>query len=230
MSEVIISQHAFYESRSGGVDGFISRPVAAGRWPAVVIGHEWWGLVDWSREFTRQLAECGFVALTPDLYHGVSTTDHPTAARLKGELDIGKAVQDMGDAVSYLKGLPFVSDKAGVMGFCMGGGIALLAGCRSSAFDAVVLYHHSIYPDPREVERLSCPLQGHYGLADIVTPIAEVKLFANQLKQSKKPHEIHYYEGAGHGWLNPNRPNLYREEAAQLSLQRTVEFFKNHLK
>lgn len=230
MSEIIISQHAFYESKSGGVDGFISRPVAAGRRPAVVIGHEWWGLVDWNRDFNRQLAEQGFVAFTPDLYHGVSTAAHTTAARLKGELNIDKAVQDMVDAVSYLKGLAFVSQKVGVMGFCMGGGVALLAACRSAAFDAVVLYHHSIYPDPREVEKLSCPLQGHYGLADIVTPLSEVKDFESQLKQFKKSHEIHYYEGAGHGWMNPDRPNLYREDATTLSLQRTVEFFKNHLK
>lgn len=230
MSDIIISQHAFYESKSGGVDGFISRPAAAGHWPAVVIGHEWWGLVDWSREFTRRLAEQGFVAFTPDLYHGVSTTDHTTAARLKGELDVDRAVQDMVDAVPYLKGLPFVSQKVGVIGFCMGGGVALLAACRSVAFDAAVLYHHSIYPDPREVEKLNCPLQGHYGLADIVTPLTEVKNFEGQLKQFKKSHEVHYYEGAGHGWMNPDRPNLYREDATTLSLQRTVEFFKNHLK
>lgn len=228
MSEVIVSQHAFYESKSGGVDGFISRPVA-GLWPAVVIGIDWWGLTDWSRDMTRRVAEEGFVALTPDLYHGVSTADHATAARLKGELDIDKAVQEMVDAAAYLKSLPYVSQKVGIMGFCMGGGLALLAACRSSSFDAAVLFHHSIYPDPREVERLSCPLQGHYGLADAVTPLSEVKMFENQLQQFEKPAEIHFYEGAGHGWLDQKRPNLYRLDTAQLSLQRTVEFFRKHL-
>lgn len=228
MSEVIVSQHAYYESQSGGVDGFISRPVA-GRWPGIVIGMDWWGLNDANRDVTRRLAEHGFVAFMPDIYHGVTTSDHATAARLKGELDHDRAVQEMIDAAAYLKGLPFVSQKVGVIGFCMGGGLALLAACRSSAFDAAVLFHHSIYPDPREVERLRCPVQGHYGLADTVTPLGEVKMFEDQLQQFAKPAEIHYYEGAGHGWLNPRRPNLYREDTANLSMQRTAEFFRTHL-
>ncbi len=230
MVETIVSLHAFYKGKIEGVDGFLSRPVAEGRWPAVVIGHEWWGLVDWSREVNRMLAAGGFVVLTPDLFHGKTTSDHETAARLKTGLDINKATQEMIDAVPYLKGLPFVSDKVGIMGFCMGGGLALLAACRSSAFNALVLYHHSIYPDPVEVEKLSCPLQGHYGLADQVTPTSEVKKFESQLKQFKKTYEIYSYEGAGHGWLNPNSPQMYRPEAAKLSMQRTVEFFKKHLK
>lgn len=229
MSEIIISQHAFYESKSGGVDGFISRPAAEGRWPAVVIGHEWWGLVEWSRHFNRELAAQGFVAITPDLYHGKSTSDHATAARLKGELDVPRAVQDMIDAAAYLRTLPFVSQKVGVTGFCMGAGVALLAACRSAAFSAAVLFHHSIYPDPREVEKLGCPLQGHYGLADDVTPLAEVKDFESQLKQFRKSHEIHYYDGAGHGWMDPDRPNQYLEDATRLAMQRTVEFFRAQL-
>lgn len=228
MSEVIVSQHAYYEGKTGGVDGFISRPVE-GRWPGLVIGIDWWGLTDWSREITRRLADQGFVALTPDIYHGVTTTDHATAARLKGELDHDRAVQEMADAAAYLKGLPFVSGKVGVIGFCMGGGLALLAACRSDAFDAAVLFHHSIYPDPREIEKLACPVQGHYGLADTVTPLGEVKLFESQLQQLGKASEIHWYEGAGHGWMNPRRPNLYREEADRLSMQRTAEFFHTHL-
>lgn len=229
MAEIIISQHAFYKGKSGGVDGFLSRPTAEGKWPAVVIGHEWWGLVDWSREFNRMLAAEGFVALTPDLYHGKTAGDHESAARLKAELDDNKAAQEIIDAVPFLKSLPYISDKVGVIGFCMGGGLALLAACRSTGYNAAVLYHHSIYPDPKEVEKLNCPLQGHYGLADTVTPVSEVKNFESQLKQFKKSHEIYSYEGCGHGWLNPHSTQMYRPEAAKLSMQRTVEFFKKHL-
>ncbi len=229
MAETIFSLHAFYKSKAGGVDGFLSRPVAPGRWPAVVIGHEWFGLDDWNREFNRMVAAEGFVALTPDLYHGAIAGDHDEAARLKTSLDINNAVEELTDAPSYLRGLPFVSEKVGIVGFCMGGGLALLAGCRSSAFDALVVYHHSIYPDPSEVEKLSCPLQGHYGLADPVTPLSEVKALESQLQQFKKSYELHFYEGAGHGWLNPNKTAMYRPEAAKLSLQRTVEFFRKHL-
>lgn len=230
MVETIVSLHAMYKGKTGNVDSFLSRPVAEGRRPAVVIGYEWWGLNDWSREFTRMVAAEGFVALTPDVYHGKITADFEMAAKLKTSLDVNKATQEMIDAVSYLKSLPFVSDKVGVMGFCMGGGLALLAACRSTAFNAAVIFHHSIYPDPAEIEKLNCPLQGHYGLADTVTPQSEVKDFEAQLKKFKKTYEIFSYEGAGHGWLNPASTQMYRPEAAKLSFQRTVEFFRKHLK
>lgn len=229
MNETIVSMHALYKSKDGGVDGFLSRPVAEGKWPAIVIGYEWWGLNDWSREFTRMVAAQGFVALTPDVYHGKVTSDFEVAAKYKTGLDVNRAAQELIDTVPYLKSLPFVSGKAGIMGFCMGGGLALLAACRSKVYDAIVLYHHSIYPDPAEVEKLNCPLQGHYGLADTVTPPSEVKKFESQLKQLKKSYEIYSYEGAGHGWLNPNSTQMYRPDAAKLSLERTFEFFKKHL-
>ncbi len=229
MAETIVSMHALYTGKGGRSDGFLSRPIAPGRWPAIVIGHEWWGLVDWSREFNRIMAAEGFVALTPDLFHGQSTSDFATAGKLKTSLDVNAAVQEMIDAVPYLKSLPFVSDRVGVMGFCMGGGLAILAACRSANFDAAVIFHHSIWPDPKEVEKLSCPLQGHYGLADTTTAPAEAQKFENQLKQFKKVNEVYYYEGAGHGWLDPADKQRHRPEVAKLSMQRTIEFFKKHL-
>jgi carboxymethylenebutenolidase len=230
MSEIIVSQHAYYESGQGGVDAFISRPAAPGRWPAIVVLHGWEGVRDWYRDFVRLVAQQGFVVMIPDLYHGVTTSDHATAAKLKSDLDFSKAAQETIDAAAFLKGLPYVSEKVGVSGFCMGGGLALLAACRSTAFDAAVLYHHSVYPDPREVEKLSCPVQGHYGLADHITPPEEVVKFEQQLKQFNKSYEVHQYEGVGHGWQNPQKPRIYREDAAALTLQRTAEFFRNHLK
>src|SRR3989304_4108783 len=133
MAEVIVSLHAFYRSENGGVDAFLSHPVASGRWPAVVIGHCWLGVLEWDREFNRMLAAEGFAALTPDFYHGKTASDHVTAAKLKTGLDLNKATQEMMDAASYLRELPFVSEKVGVMGFCMGAGLSLLAVCRSSA-------------------------------------------------------------------------------------------------
>jgi carboxymethylenebutenolidase len=229
MSEIVISQHAYYDSEHGGVDAFMSRPAAPGRYPALVVGHGWEGVRDWYRDFARKLAEQGFVVLIPDLYHGITTSDHAKAAMLKAELDFSKAVQETADGAAFLKGLPYVSGKVGVMGFCMGGGIALLSACRSTAFDAAVIYHHSVFPDPREIEKLTCPVQGHYGMEDHYTPPEEVKKFEDQLVKFNKSYEIHRYDGVGHGWQNPQRPAAYREDLANLTLQRTAGFFKEHL-
>lgn len=148
MEERIVSMHAYYGSGSGGVDAFISRPTASGKWPATLIIHEWWGLEEHFRNLCRTFAKNGYVALAPDLYHGKLVEDREEAARLKNSLDVEHAVQGILDGIPYLKGLPFVNPgRIGIVGFCMGGGLALLSICRTKEITAAVIYFHSLYPD-----------------------------------------------------------------------------------
>jgi carboxymethylenebutenolidase len=132
MAERIVSLHAFYKSGTRELDAYLSRPTAPGPWPAVIV-----------------------------VYHGKVTTDPAEAAQLKTSLDIDGAVAEIVGAVPYLQSLPFVSKKVGIIGFCMGGGLALLAACRSAAFSAGVIYFPSIYPDTSELENVACPLRFH---------------------------------------------------------------------
>ncbi len=232
MTERIVSLHAFYKSGNAGVDGYLSHPTAPGPWPAVVVVHEWWGLEEHFRDFSRQLAREGMVVLVPDLYHGKVGADPAQAAMLKTSLDIDRAVMEIADAVPYLRSLPFVSGKVAVVGFCMGGGLALLAACRSSEFNAGVIYFPSIYPDTSELENVSCPLLFHYGTADVVTPRSEIDRIARTLKHSSKPHDLYLYEGAGHAFTNDMHPELtgqYNKEATETSWPRTIEFLKRHM-
>jgi carboxymethylenebutenolidase len=231
MSERIVSLHAFYKSGSAGVDGYLSHPTAPGPWPAVVVVHEWWGLEEHFRDFSRQLAREGMAVLVPDLYHGKLGADPAQASMLKTSLDIDRAVTEIIDAVPYLRSLPFVSGKVAVLGFCMGGGLALLAACRSSEFDAGVIYFPSIYPDASELENVSCPLLFHYGTGDVVTPRSEIERIMRTLKNAGKPHELHLYEGAGHAFTNDMHPEMagqYSREATEAAWPRTLEFLKRY--
>src|SRR3989304_4027056 len=150
MAERIVSLHAFYKSGDGGGDGYLSHPTARGPWPAVILVHEWWGLEEHFRELSRLLAREGFVVLVPDLYHGRVATERADAASLKTSLDSDGPGRETVDGIPYLRGLPFVSGKVGIVGFCMGGGLALLAACRSGDFAAGGIYFPSIYPDATE--------------------------------------------------------------------------------
>ena len=231
MSERIVSMHAFYKSKGEGVDGFLSRPMTSGKWPAMVVIQEWWGLDDHFRDMTRLFAKEGYVALAPDLYHGKVTEDWEEAARLKTSLDLDRATQEIIDAIQYLKGLPFVNPgRIGIIGFCMGGGLALLTICRTKEITAAVIYFQSMYPDPSEIANISCPVLGHYGEDDVTTPKSEVQAFEKLLKDNKTPHEIHFYPNAGHAFVNDKHPEMYRKEAAEASWPRTVEFFQKYLK
>lgn len=231
MAERIISMHAFYKSGGVGVDGFLSRPTAGGKWPAVLVIHEWWGLDDHFRDMTRTFAREGYVALAPDLYHGRVTGDWEEAARLKTSLDVERATREILDGIPYLKGLPFVNpDRIGIVGFCMGGGLALLSVCRTTEMAAAVIYFQSMYPDPSELVNIACPILGHYGEDDIYTPRSEVEAFENVLRDYNKSYQIHFYKNAGHAFCNEMHPELYRKEAGEASWPRTFEFFRKQLK
>jgi len=104
----IVSMHAFYKRGERGVDAFLSRPTAAGKHPALIVIHEWWGLDSHFRDLSRKLAREGYVALVPDLYHGQLTMDPEVAARLKTSLDLDEAVQDILGGIPYLTSLPFI--------------------------------------------------------------------------------------------------------------------------
>ncbi len=210
--------------------GYLAYPAeGSGPFPSVVVIQEWWGLDDHIKWVTELVARSGFAAVAPDLYRGQVAKEPNEAQKLAMGLIMDQAISDVQGAADYLASQDYATKKVGVMGFCMGGGLALLAACRSASFSAAVVFHHSIYPDPREVEKLSCPLQGHYGLADDVTPLSEVRMFESQLQEFNKSAELHYYENAGHGWLDAKKPESYRSDTAELSMQRTAEFFRKHL-
>lgn len=231
MTYTTISMHAFYEHDGTEADGYVSRPTDPGPWPAVVVLHEWWGLDGHFRELSRRLAAEGFVVLVPDLYAGVVTTDPSEAARLKTSLDTHRAVNTTTATIPYLRSLPFVSDEGGIglMGFCMGGGLALLA-AGTDDFDALVTYFPSIYPDSDEVKSVSCPTLVHYGTADVVTPRFEIDRIVELFHEAGTPHELYEYEGAGHAFMNDQHAENYHREASETAWPRTVAFFERTLR
>ena len=228
MAIEIVSLQASYKSDGEGVDAFLSRPAGLGPWSAVITIHEIWGLDDHTRDVTRRLAAEGFVALAPDLYHGKVTSDFGEARRLRATVDLDQAVREINAGIPYLRSLPFTSEKIGVMGFCMGGGLAFLAACRSTEFSVAATYYPTIQPSAEQIANLACPLLIHYGTADAVTPMSEMERIIRDLEEKSKSHELHFYQGAAHAFAN-ERGDLYRREAAETSWRRTLEFLRRHL-
>ncbi len=229
MSERIVSLHAFYRAGASQVEAYLSHPTAPGPWPGVVIAHEWWGLDEHFRDFSRELASHGFAVLVPDLYHGQVTAERAEAATLKASLEIDRAVDEMVAGGEYLRDLPFVGDQVAVIGFCMGGGVALLAACRAQVYETGVIYFPSIYPDAAELENLSCPLLFHYGTADPITPRSEIDRITRTLDAAGKTYELELHEGAKHAFVNDMHPENYSEPATRASWPQTVEFLKRHM-
>ena len=126
MAERIVSMHAAYKSGKEAVDGFLSGPMAGDPRTAIVLIHGYRGLDDGQRAVTRRFAQEGFVCLSPDLFHGKIFNTLDECALQKTSLDIPRAVEKVIDSVPYLRKLPWVGKKnIAVLGFCMGGGLAL---------------------------------------------------------------------------------------------------------
>ena len=231
MGERIVSMHAAYKSGKEVVDGFLSRPTAGDPRPAIVLIHGYRGLDDGQRAVTRRFAEEGFVCLSPDLFHGKTFHTPEDCALQKTSLAIPRAVEKVVDSVAYLRKLPWVGKKhVAVLGFCMGGGLALYALAQARAFAAGVIYYQSLFPDPEDIKTITAPLLCHYGTDDPGTTKTEIDMFRETLERHKKRYEIEMYEGAGHAFLNnPSSKNAANRKAADKSVARTTKWLKKQI-
>ena len=228
MAERIVSMHAAYRSGKEVVDGFLARPNAGGARDAIVLVHGYRGLDDGHRAVTRIFAKEGFVCLSPDLFHGRIYTSLETCAFAKTSLDVPRAVEKICDSIAYLRRLPYVGRKRiAVLGFCMGGGLALYALAKSKGFDAGVIYYQSLFPDPEDLRTIKASIQCHYGTEDHNTTKKEIELFREALDRYRKKYEIHMYEGAGHAFLNnPQGKNEANRKAAAESVAKTCKWLR----
>ena len=231
MAERIVSMHAAHRSGKEVIDGFLSRPTGSGERPSVVLVHGYRGLDDGQRAVTRRFAQEGFVCLSPDLFHGETYHTLEDCAENIQRSFFQRAVESIVDSVPYLRKLPWVGNKkVAVLGFCMGGGLALYALAQSKAFAAGVIYYQSMFPDPEDLKTISAPMLCHFGTNDHGTTKTEIDMFRDTLDRYKKKYEIEMYEGAGHAFLNnPQSKSAANRDAAAKSVVRTSKWLKKVL-
>ena len=210
--------------------GYLGVP-AAGVGPGVVVIQEWWGLVPHIKDVVDRFASAGFVALAPDLYRGMQTVEPDEAAKEMMALQLDRVARDMSGSVDEVLRRSS-GDAAGVVGFCMGGGLALvLAAQRPDAVGACVPFYGLIpWPEAQpDFSVMSAAVLGHVaGEDDYFSPEAATTL-QGQLRALGKDAEFHVYEGAQHAFFNDTRPEVYDAAASSLAWDRTVEFLHTRL-
>jgi carboxymethylenebutenolidase len=214
--------------------GYIATPAKGAESSAgVIVLQEWWGLVDQIKRTADRLADEGFTALAPDLYHGttVPLTEPDEAGKQMMALKMDTAAKDLSGAVDELIRRTGRSE-VGAIGFCMGGGLALvLATQRPDAVKAVVPAYGLIpWPDAQpDYAKLDASVLGHAaGADDYFTPEAAAELEA-ELKRLGKDVSFHVYPDAGHAFFNEDRPEAYHRESAELLWERTIAFLRETL-
>jgi carboxymethylenebutenolidase len=210
------------------LSGYLAGPADKPDAPGVVVIQEWWGVNDQIRGMADRLAAAGYRALVPDLYRGKSTVEAEEANHLMSELNFADAAsQDIRGAVQHLKA---GGGKVGVIGFCMGGALALLAVTMAPELDAGVTWYG--YPPLEYVDaaKIKVPLLGHWGTQDEFFKIAGVDQLEEKLRAANVKYEFHRYL-AHHAFGNetaagPHRIPQTQYDAvwAQQAWDRTLRF------
>jgi carboxymethylenebutenolidase len=212
--------------------GYLATP-EQGAGPGLVVIHEYWGLVPHIEDVCDRLAAEGFTALAPDLLHGATTSEPDEADKLMMALNLEAAAGDMGAAVDHLRSSEAVRGAGvGVIGFCMGGGLALvLATQRPEVIRACVTFYglipwESVRPD---WSRLQAAVQGHVAEKDDLFPPAEARRLEQTLRELGKDVEMFVYPDVGHAFFNDARPEVYDASAASTAWTRALEFLRAKL-
>jgi len=203
----------------------------AGKLPAIILIHEWWGLNDQIKGLASQWADDGYVTLAVDLYRGKSTTDPEEAHELMRGLPDDRAVRDLRAAFTYLTHQPQVdARRIGVMGWCMGGGFALELALAEPHIAAVAMNYGHLVTDVNTLKKLHAPLLGLFGGQDRGILPADVKKFEARLKKLGKNVEIKIYDDTGHAFQNPNNKQGYNAADTADAQKLQHAFFARTLK
>jgi carboxymethylenebutenolidase len=223
-----------FPSNGHTIHGHLATPAGDAPGPAVIVIQEWWGLVDHIRDVCERFASAGFVALAPDLYEGATTREPDTAGKLMMALNMERVAKDLGGAIDRVLAEPQTSSSGvGVIGFCMGGGLALLLGTmRPEQVQAIAPFYglipwESARPD---WSKLDAPIRGHYAANDGFFGPGLVKGLEEELRSQGKDVVLEVHPGVDHAFFNDTRPEVYDAEQAQRAWDETVDFFRATVK
>ncbi len=213
-----------------GIKGYLVRPKAPGKYPAVLVIHENRGLNPHIKDVTRRMAKEGFIAFGGDWLTAMGGTpeDADKAREMFGALKPEDAVAFSKAAVDALAKIEGSNGNVGAVGFCWGGGaVNALAVSGDPNLKAGVAYY-GMQPKAEDVPMIQAPLMLHY--AELDTRInAGMKAYEEALKAHGKAFEAFVYEGVNHAFNNDTNAARYDKKAAELAWGRTVAFLKKNL-
>jgi len=221
----------------------VSMPSLGRAFPAVIVIHDGSGVDKFIEDRVENLAQQGYLAIAPDLYHrqtsaaaGVSD-DGDMLTRI-GRLRDPEVISDVNAAVNYARRLKDTQlGDVGIIGFCMGGRVAYLMAASKPVFKAAgVFYGGDIMkawgngPTPFDLTPyIHCPITGFFGAEDANPSPADVDRIAAQLDKYRKPREFHRYPDAGHAFLSITNPASYREGPARDAWDKLIPFLQRNL-
>jgi carboxymethylenebutenolidase len=216
----------------------VSMPAETGPFPGMVVIQHQGGVDEFVQQMTQRLAQAGYLAVAPDLYHrdGPNCTDDIVTRRSR--LSDRRIINDIASTVGFLQRHNAIDGAhLGIIGFCMGGRVAYLMAAANPTFKATVAYYPGNtfrawgrdIPSPFERSaEIHCPIQGHFGADDANPSREDMAKLDGELAKFNKPHEFYSYTDSGHAFMDSTKES-YRRHADEASWPRTLEFLGRHL-
>jgi carboxymethylenebutenolidase len=229
-----MSQTVEFPSNGSTASGYLATPTS-GKGFGLLVVQEWWGLLPQIKRVCDRLAEEGFVALVPDLYHGeiAEHTEMDKANQLMTSLPPDRAARDMAGAIDFLLGHEAVrGDKVGVIGFCMGGMLTLMiSALQGDRVAAVTPFYGAPLGDMApDWSGLTASVFGQFAEKDDFFGPEAIKALEAELRDMGKDVEFIVYPGTGHAFANEDNPlGTHDEDAAKTAWDRAVAFLKSKL-
>lgn len=223
----------------GQMPACLYTPTSPNRKPAVILLMEAFGLTLHIQDVAARIAKEGYIVLAPDLYYRKPNSkfgyDQVEQARaMVNSLDIPSVVTDIGVALASLKSRSDIySDKIGVIGFCLGGGLSLVAASQFSDEIAAVASFYGLYGIPPEhwndlITTITAPVYLFLGEVDVFIPLDLVRHVESRFRELDKDYTLKVYPDANHGFFCHERSD-YNAAAAEDSWQELTKFFDQHL-
>ena len=231
------SRHHEYVSLKNGnrtVQAFVVYPETKGKSPVVILIHEIFGLSDWAREMSDQLAAQGLIVVAPDLLSGFGPSgsgssgfsDQEARVKAVSALDPDGVLADLDAAADYAKHLPASNGKIATIGFCWGGAKSFAFATHRKDLSAALVFYGS---GPADVTAITAPVYGFYAGNDARIG-ATLPATTAAMKAAGKTYEPVTYDGAGHGFMrageDPSNTVLANKTAREQAFARVVELLK----
>jgi carboxymethylenebutenolidase len=209
------------------VNCYVTYPEVKDKAPVVIVIHEIFGLSDWVRGVTDQLAEAGYIAIAPDLLSGTAPGGGGTAelggpdaaTKMIGKLPDDQITADLNAVADYAAKLPASDGRIIVGGFCWGGAQSFRYATNNKNLKAAFVFYGTPPKEEGDLSKINCPVYGFYAGND-ARVTATVPKTTEAMKQANKIFEPVTYDGAGHGFMrageapDASAPNKKAHDAA----------------
>ncbi len=227
------------------IAAYRAEPVAVGKYPAVIVIQEIFGVNSHIRDVTERIAKEGYVAIAPAMYQrqapdfemGYTPEAIEAGKKLKEQTNTDEILSDLQAAIAYAESLPNVKPGGvGLIGFCFGGWITYLGASLPAVKATASFYGAGIphwgaggaEPPITYTDKIQGTVYAFFGLEDASIPMADTELIEQALTKNQVQHQIFRYPGADHGFFCDQRAS-YNPEAAADAWQRVKQLFQSEL-